>query len=108
LAAMRLPIVKAISPNLRFEKAPAPEVVTFPRALQAYQVLLSLCDAHIARDEDKFSILTAFARVDISERFASTRQMKTVLHCELQLADMFSRKGWRFVGGDPYIGCSKR
>jgi hypothetical protein len=118
LAAMKIPALRTIQSRAGFEQAPEREAISFPQGISAYQAIWDICTdqasqngSALDREERIVKCLTAFAAADVANKISAqlrtAKPISTTLHCEIQLADMFSRRRWVFFGGDGYIGCSK-
>ncbi|KAI0018834.1 hypothetical protein F4780DRAFT_495166 [Xylariomycetidae sp. FL0641] len=111
ISALNIPILKRIT-SIQYEKPPAIERFRH-QGSSAYDTLRKLCISNGLQPAEMEERLIGFNRLDIKNKmvistcYAAKFSIPTRVHCELQLADLFSRKDWRFADGDKYIGCSK-
>lgn len=100
---------------IRTIKAPDPLFITLkPEDMIPYQIVRAISeDSKFQNPLHIQSALHTLVDLDFSQAGNDMRnRMKnttviTRVHAELQIADQFSRYGYKFVDGDKYIGCSK-
>ena len=115
-AALKVPAIKDIT-NVKFEACPKPEVFKLDLGLSGpYEMIQTILNSQERQDPSvRLQMLQSFVKIDLEQnitaRFRSTgtnmKSIKTVVHAELQLYDLASRKSMQFVDGDRYVGCSK-
>ncbi|KAK8129029.1 hypothetical protein PG984_010137 [Apiospora sp. TS-2023a] len=116
-AALSLPSIKAIAQVQYDETFSVPErPIGNMQSPGPYELAGSILDARPKLyPSQRLQLLQAFAHVDMQKNLSApfrskagvTPSFKTVVHAELQLCDLASRKSMRFVDNDPYVGCSK-
>ncbi|KAK7926545.1 hypothetical protein PG985_003543 [Apiospora marii] len=116
-AALSLPSIKGIT-QVQYEACPpGPEGLTMDIGHTGpYELVRNILEArpdmHLRQ---KLQLLEAFVSVDMQKNLTAQyrsqmdlpESFKTVVHAELQLCDLASRKNMRFLDDDPYVGCSK-
>lgn len=115
-AALSLPSIKAIV-QVRYEKCPDRERPIPNMDIKGpYELVRSIVEARpYMHPPQKLQILQAFVYMDMQRNLTALfrtqmdlpQSFKTVVHAELQLCDLASRKRMKFVDDDPYVGCSK-
>ncbi|KAF2668692.1 hypothetical protein BT63DRAFT_440800 [Microthyrium microscopicum] len=100
---------------VRFSKSDHTKSITLSdELLDPYQIVKNICTEGYGTDSRRpmtDKIMVGFVRMDIEmnikPKLQQDRTYKSRVHAELQLADLFSRKGYTFLGEDRYVGCSK-
>lgn len=96
----------------------APDVRQVPTdraAMSPYEIVRGICEETTLQNPmDCLAALLRIVELDLPfdnaslrARLNSQEAVVTRVHCELQIADKFSKGGLSFVGDDRYIGCSK-
>lgn len=116
-AALRLPSLRRIS-GIEFAPAQPVEQVNIPAdKLDPGALVRNICKK-IAHQNPTVgtALYQEWAKVDdldmnqqdgIRARMVKENPIVTRVHAELVLTDLFSRRGFEFVGSDRYVGCSK-
>lgn len=114
-AALLVPSIKQIK-QVQYEEASNTKRISLPPGSRnAYQIMKRICSSLDATRMDQYML--AFFNQDFVHDFdpklhkhpllQTGNTILTRVHAEILLADLFSRRGWKCVDGDKYIGCSK-
>ncbi|KAI5457398.1 hypothetical protein BGZ63DRAFT_417121 [Mariannaea sp. PMI_226] len=116
-AMSRVPSLRRIS-EIRYAPAPEPKSIQLSaESMSPYEIVRAISkDSTSQNIIDIHNALHSLIRLDLPSSGDSVnpirakmaqRSILTRVHAELQICDQFSRRGFNFVGGDKYIGCSK-
>lgn len=114
-AALRIPSIKQIK-QVQYEEPSSIKRIAIPRErLNAYQIVKGICASPDNINMSQYML--AFFQQDVEHDFDSKlhehpmllngHMIVTRVHAEILIADLFSRRGWKCVEDDNYIGCSK-
>jgi hypothetical protein len=111
---IKVPALRQIS-NIRTIEAPELRGVTIDQEyMSPYEIVREICKDSISQNPmHNLSALHAIAELDylndeIRAHLALRRNIVTMVHAELQIADAFSRHRYmEFVDDDKFVGCSK-